>query len=158
MASKEATFPGPRCKNANISIEGLMDGDVSKLSFDDFSKGIFVRVKHRCTGSQLYTDNVRQCCLELLSMNVGILQVDPVIRSVLKNIAGMEIDKLPKPASLIRMLTELKCLSYQQIADELQGCENITLHADGTSKFGQHYGSSRSVQTTLLILWDYRKC
>ena len=91
--------------------------------------------------SQLYTDNVRQCCLELLSMNVGILQVDPVIRSVLKNIAGMEIDKLPKPASLIRMLTELKCLSYQQIADELQGCENITLHVDGTSKFGQHYGS-----------------
>ena len=91
--------------------------------------------------SQLYTDNVRQCCLELLSMNVGILQVDPVIRSVLKNIAGMEVDKLPKPASLIKMLTELKCLSYQQIADELQGCENVILHADGTSKFGQHYGS-----------------
>ena len=91
--------------------------------------------------SQLYTDNVRQCCLELLSMNVGILQVDPIIRSVLKNIAGMEIDKLPKPASLVRMLTELKCLAYQQIADELQECENITLHADGTSKFGQHYGS-----------------
>ena len=60
-------------------------------------------------------------------MNVGIQQVDPVIRSVLKNIAGMEVDKLPKPASLVRMLTELK---YQQIADELQ--------ADGTSKFGQH--------------------
>ena len=38
------------------------------------------------------------------------------------------------------MLTELKCLSYQQIADELQGCENITLRTDGTSKFGQHYG------------------
>ena len=91
--------------------------------------------------SQLYTNNVRQCCLKLLSMNVGILQIDPVIRSVLKNIAGMEVDKLPKPASLIRMLTELKCLSYQQIADELQGCENVTLHADGTSKFGQHYGS-----------------
>ena len=33
--------------------------------------------------SQLYTDNVRQCYLELLTMNVGILQVDPVIRSVL---------------------------------------------------------------------------
>ena len=36
MASKEATFPGPRCKNANISIEGLIwmgqDGDVSVSS------------------------------------------------------------------------------------------------------------------------------
>ena len=42
MASKEATFPGPHCKNVNISIEGLIwmgqDGDVSKLSYDDFSK------------------------------------------------------------------------------------------------------------------------
>ena len=80
--------------------------------------------------SQLYTDNVRQCCLEFLRMNVGIQQVDPVIRSVLKNIAGMEVDKLPKPASLVRTLTELKCLSYQQIADELQGCENITLQKE----------------------------
>ena len=32
--------------------------------------------------SQLYADNVQQCCLELLSMYVGILQLDPVIRSV----------------------------------------------------------------------------
>ena len=103
--------------------------------------------------SQLYTDSVRQCCLELLSMNVGIQHVDPVIRSVLKNVAGMEIDKLPKPASLVRMLTELKCLSYQQIADELQECENITLHADGTSKFGQHYGSFQiSTDTTAYSL------
>ena len=33
--------------------------------------------------SQLYADNV-QFCLELLRMNVGILQLDPVIRSVLQ--------------------------------------------------------------------------
>ena len=103
--------------------------------------------------SQLYTDNVHQCYLELLSMNVGIQHVGPVIRSVLKNIAGMEVDKLSKPASLVRMLTELKCLSYQQIADELQGCKNITLHADGTSKFGQHYGSFQiSTDTTAYSL------
>ena len=38
---------------------------------------------------QLYNDNVLQCCYELLSMNVGIHQVDPIIRSVLLNIAGM---------------------------------------------------------------------
>ena len=36
---------------------------------------------------QLHLDNIRQCCLELLSLNVGIRQVEPVIRSVLKNIA-----------------------------------------------------------------------
>ena len=40
MASDGGNFPGPRCKNANISIERLMDGDVCKLSCDDFTKGI----------------------------------------------------------------------------------------------------------------------
>ena len=82
-----------------------------------------------------------------------IHQVDPIIRSVLLNIAGMEVEKLPKPATLVRMLTELKCLSYQQIADELQDCKNITLHSDGTSKFGQHYGSFQiSTDTTAYSL------
>ena len=40
MASDEGNFPGPRCKNANISTERLMDGDVRKLSCEDFTKGI----------------------------------------------------------------------------------------------------------------------
>ena len=35
---------------------------------------------------QKYLDTVRQYCIELLSMNVGVKQVDPVIRSVLLNI------------------------------------------------------------------------
>ena len=39
--------------------------------------------------SQLYNDNVRLCCFKLLSMNVGIYQVEPIIRSILQNIAGI---------------------------------------------------------------------
>ena len=70
----------------------------------------------------------------------------------------MKVDKLPKPTSLVRMLTELKCLSYQQIADELQDRENITLHTDGTSKFGQYYDVSRSLLRPLHILWKFQKC
>ena len=38
---------------------------------------------------QRYLDNVRQCCIELLSLNVGVKQIGPVIRSVLHNIAIM---------------------------------------------------------------------
>ena len=49
----------------------------------------------------LYNDNVCQCCYELLSMNIGIHQVDPNVRSVLPNIAGVEVEKLPKPATLV---------------------------------------------------------
>ena len=86
-------------------------------------------------------------------MNVGILQLDPVITSVLQNIADITVDSLPKPPTLVRMLAELKCLSYQQIADELQDCEKITLLSDGTSKFGQHYGSFQiSTETTAYSL------
>ena len=77
----------------------------------------------------------------MLSLNVGIRQVEPVIRSVLKNIAGYEVDKLPQRGTLVRMYAEMKGLACQQVAEELSKQENLTLHSDGTSKFGQHYGS-----------------
>ena len=67
--------------------------------------------------------------------------MEPVIRSVLRNIASIEVGELPKPSTLCGMLTEMKCLTYHQISDELGSQENVTLHSDGTSKFGQHYGS-----------------
>ena len=48
---------------------------------------------------------------------------------------------------------DLIFLSYQQLADELQNCENIALHLDGTSKFGQHYGSFQiSTETAAYLL------
>ena len=60
---------------------------------------------------QKHLDTVRQCCIELLSMNVGVKQVEPVIRSVLLNIAGMEAYDLPSTATLVRMLSEMKHIS-----------------------------------------------
>ena len=73
-------------------------------------------------------------------MNVGVKQVEPVIRSVLLNIAGMEAYDLPSTATLVHMLSE-KGLAYQQITEVLSEQDNLTLHSDGTSKFGHHYGS-----------------
>jgi hypothetical protein len=52
-------------------------------------------------------------------MNVAIKQIEPVIRSVLRNIASLEIGALPKPSTLSGMLAEMKCIAYQQISDEL---------------------------------------
>lgn len=68
-------------------------------------------------------------------------QVEPVIRSVLLNIASVEVGSLPKPSTLSGMLTEMKCIAYEQLSDELSSEDNITLHSDGTSKFGAHFGS-----------------
>ena len=94
-----------------------------------------------------YSDGVRQCCLELLSMNVGVKNVDPIIRTVLSNIAGITVDRLPKYMTNVEMLPEMKALAYKQIAEKLQVSQQLTLHSDGTSKFGQHYGSFQ-VSTT----------
>ena len=35
----------------------------------------------------------------------------------------------------------MKGLAYQQLSEELSKQENLTLHSDGTSKFGQYYYS-----------------
>ena len=94
-----------------------------------------------------YSDGVRQCCLELLSMNIGVKNVDPIIRTVLSNIAGITVDRLPKYTTIVEMLPEMKALAYKQIAEKLQVSQQLTLHSDGTSKFGQHYGSFQ-VSTT----------
>ena len=89
---------------------------------------------------QLYLDNVHQCCMELMSLNVSTQNVDKVIRSVLHNVASMDIESLPKQTTLIDMTSEMKGLACQQLAEQLTTTKNLTLHNDGTSKFGQHYG------------------
>lgn len=96
-----------------------------------------IHTKH----GQTFLDGVRQCCIELLSTNVATKQVEPVIRSVPRNNASFEVDALPKPSTLSGMLAEMKCITYQQISEEVSKCDNVTLHSDGTSKFGEHYTS-----------------
>lgn len=49
---------------------------------------------------QKYLDDIRHCCIELLSLNVGLNNVDPIIRCVLKYVAGLEVDKLPHTSTL----------------------------------------------------------
>ena len=88
-----------------------------------------------------FTDPVRQCCIELLQLNVGVKNVEPIIHSVLHNLVGIEVDRLPKYSTMIGMLSEMKVLAYQQLSEELVDSEFTTLHSDGTTKYGQHYGS-----------------
>ena len=97
---------------------------------------------------QLYLNSVRQCCMELLSRNVGIRQVEPVIRSVLKHIASMEVEDIPKASTLVKMLAEMKGLAYQQLAEEL--CEDgLTLHTDW---FNVSYDGEEEVLSLNLLL------
>ena len=66
-----------------------------------------------------YLDRVRQCCMELLSLNVGVKQVEPVIKSVLYNIASMDVDTIPSPSTLVNMLAEMNGLACQQLSEIL---------------------------------------
>ena len=50
------------------------------------------------------------------------------------------------------MYAEMKGLAYQQI-EEVSKQDNLTLHSDGTTKFGQHYGSFQvSAEETVYTL------
>ena len=87
-----------------------------------------------------HLDNIRQCCMELLSLNVGVLNVEPIIWCVLKHV-GFSIKELPQKATLVRMLAEMKGITYYQLAEVLSKEENLILYSDGTTKFGEHYYS-----------------
>ena len=120
----------------------------TKIERDEFSERLSqVESKMMATKThkQLYNDSVRQCCMELMSFNVGMKQVEPVIKSVLTN---LEVAELPKLSTLASMLPEMKTLAYHQLGEELTKSSNLTLHSDGTSKFGQHYGGFQ-VSTSL---------
>ena len=63
--------------------------DILSVRLDDLQSNT-IRTKN----GQRFVDGVRQCCVELLAMNVATTQVEPVIRSVLLNIAGIEVAKI----------------------------------------------------------------
>ena len=116
--------------------------DVAKSERDHLADRLHQLESHRLTTKehqQKYLDSVRQCCIELLSLNVGVKQIEPVIRSVLQNVAAMDVDLLPAPSTLTNMLAEMKGLACQQLCEVLSQEENLTLHSDGTSKYGMHY-------------------
>ena len=50
-----------------------------------------------------YTDEVRQCCFELLSMNDGVWNPQPVMNSVLA-LAGNQVEDLPNFGLLSKCL------------------------------------------------------
>ena len=64
-----------------------------------------------------FNDDVRSCCYELLSLNVGIRNVVPVIKSVMRNLAHQSVDRLPSNTVLCRMMLECLTLTEAQLGD-----------------------------------------
>ena len=85
-----------------------------------------------------YTDDVRICIMDLLSRNVGIRQIEPVIRAVMR-LCKINCGRLPQHTAIDDMMIESRSLSQIQLAEALTDTTNNTLHSDGTSKFGHKY-------------------
>ena len=89
-----------------------------------------------------YTDDVRACIYELLSLNVGVSKIAPVIRCVLKNISHKSVTRLPSHGLTCQMILESLTIVQAQLGDQLSQLGSCnTLQTDGTTKFGEHYGA-----------------
>ena len=82
-----------------------------------------------------YNDDVRACCYELLSLNVGIRNVAPVIRAVMKHLVHQAVDRLPSNTVLYRMMLECLTLAEAQPGEKLSqnNQDNYTIQLDGTT-------------------------
>lgn len=86
-----------------------------------------------------YTDDVRTCIYELLSLNVGVKNVAPIIRCVFKNIAHKSVDRLPSYGLTCQMIVEALTIAQAQLGEKLLEADGYsTLQTDGTTKYGVH--------------------
>ena len=126
LAVQSKCQPAARCK-----------GKTAVQSRQIFTAGRSEEVETYRDGK--YTDDMRQCCMPLLAMNVGIENVGPVIAEVLK-LADRRPSKVPSYRLLQQMVTEGWGVSFAQTGEVAAGAsEATTLHYDSTSKFGRKY-------------------
>jgi hypothetical protein len=86
-----------------------------------------------------YKDTVREVYASLLASNVGVKNVEKVVKIVLNKLANVEVDRLPKKSEI--MLVEAKALAQMQCAEAIMQSDNVcTLHTDGTKRDGREFG------------------
>ena len=92
-----------------------------------------------------YDDCIRMLYQDLMcTAGLSARNVQHAIEVVLKELAGIEVEQLPKTTFANYMLLEARMLAQIQVADELTSADFIineenTLHSDGTSKKGHSY-------------------
>lgn len=76
-----------------------------------------------------------------MCLNVGSNNCEEIVRTVLKGIVGLDVERLPKATFAKDMVFEARAMAQLQFCDAVLEDDNLTLHSDGTTKFGHHYGS-----------------
>ena len=92
-----------------------------------------------------YTDEVRQCCIELYTeKNVPLSKLSEVITSVLGILVGKVPERLPSKSLLSWLTIEADVIAKSQVqhnmlkADPSAGTGNV-LHQDATTRWHNHY-------------------
>ena len=90
-----------------------------------------------------YSDKVVKLYMNLLTKyNVGARNASGIVKEVLSELGDMEAERLPKYTWITQVLIRARTLSQIQVLEELlKPNEGNTLHLDGTSKKGEHYGT-----------------
>jgi hypothetical protein len=90
-----------------------------------------------------YKDNIRSCCYELLSLNVGVRNIEKVIQSVLHNIPERSVSRLPSRTTLCEVMIESLSVAQCLLGEKLSEMEDefLTLHTDGTTNDGDHFST-----------------
>lgn len=92
-----------------------------------------------------YKDEIREVIMELLAMNVSIRKVDGVIKTILKKLAGKDVEQLPSAWLKSHLLVEARSLADIQLAEvmlkgqDLDAENGHCLHGDATTKFHSKY-------------------
>ena len=85
----------------NAEVNGTLESILSSEEMSTFEKG-------------RYTDDMRMCIYELLSLNVGVCNVSQIIRCVLKNIAHKSVTRLPSYDLTCQIILEYSKLGLEK--------------------------------------------
>ena len=119
-------------QNQVNDLEQSQEEDITKLEL--FNQG-------------KYKDEVRQVYMDLLSMGVSVNHCQNVIKSVLKNLTNIEVDRLPQKSLASIIAIEAHVLSQAQAADAMLRQQGNCLHLDGTKKrFTEYSGFQVSTE------------
>ncbi len=80
-----------------------------------------------------YNSKMCECCMQLLSCNVGIHNVQACI-DVVCELTGCKPDRLPSKSTLANIMVEVQAISRLQIAECVPNFET-NMHSDDTTKF-----------------------
>ena len=141
LRSQLRSFTCTDCEKLDATITELKKQNQELLEKNaELKDGMSKPNKVKFFSEGKYTDDLRVCIMELLTLNVGILKIEPVLLSVFK-LLQISFDKLPKRTTINEILIESRSVAQTQLAEILTTPElsNNTLHSDATTKYGHKY-------------------